>query len=89
MRSLSCGPGNRLLMTTPSFAASRAAPATKPVSPLRAAVDNPNSATGDLTVAEVMLTIRPQPRRIIPGSTLLISRIGVSILALMAPSQAS
>jgi hypothetical protein len=42
-----------------------------------------------LTETEVMLTTRPQPRAIIPGSTACISAMGVSMLASSARMKSS
>ena len=54
---------------TPLAATCRAVPATKPVSPVRAAFDSPNAGIGALTDCEVMLTTLPQPLAIIPGNS--------------------
>ncbi|MDT4864120.1 hypothetical protein FQZ97_988670 [compost metagenome] len=72
------------MIVTPCFATCLAVPATKPVSPLRDALDRPNSGIGDFTDAEVMLTTRPQLLSIMPGRTAFISKIGVSMLAFSA-----
>ena len=76
-------------MVTPFGATCRLVPATKPVSPARAVLDSPSAGIGDLTDCEVMLTTRPQPRSIIPGSTACISAIGVSMLASIALMKSS
>ena len=47
----------------------RAIPATKAVSPARAALDRSSPAIGILTLMEVMLTILPNPRAIIGSMT--------------------
>ncbi len=82
-------PGSRLLIVTPSGATCRLVPATKPVSPVRAVFESPSAGIGDFTACEVMLTIRPQPRAIMPGSTACISAIGVSMLASSALMKSS
>ncbi len=67
----------------------RATPATKPVRPARAPLDNPNTSIGAFTAAEVMLTMRPNLRAIMPSTVALISSIGVSMLASSALIQSS
>jgi hypothetical protein len=89
MRSVACDPGRRLLMFTPFAATCRAVPATKPVSPVRAAFDRPSAGIGALTDCEVMLTTRPQPRSIMPGRIAVISAMGVSMLASSALMKSS
>ena len=59
-RSVSNEPGSRLFMVTPRAASElRAAPATKPVRPLRAPLDRPSESIGAFTLLEVMLMMRP------------------------------
>ena len=82
-------PGNKLLTVTPFATTLLAKPATKPVSPLRAPLDKPKPSTGDFTALEVMFTIRPNPRNIMPSTVCFINSIGESILASMAFSQSS
>ena len=69
-----------LLITTLCFATCRARPATKPVRPARAPLLMPSSGIGDTTEAEVMLTIRPNFRSIMPSITALMRKIGASML---------
>ena len=64
-------------------------PATKPVRPARAPLDRPSTSIGDFTAAEVMLTMRPNFRAIMPSTVALISSIGVSMLASIALIQSS
>ncbi|MNW08958.1 hypothetical protein D3C71_2058430 [compost metagenome] len=56
-------------MVTLSRATSTDRALQKAVSPARAAVDNPRGKRGDLTIAEVILTMRPNPRSRIPQTT--------------------
>ena len=88
-RSVLNGPGSRPLMVTLAITVLRAMPATKPVSPARAPLDNPSTSIGAFTAAEVMLTMRPNFRAIMPSTTALISSIGVSMLASIALIQSS
>ena len=67
----------------------RASPATKPVRPARAPLDRPSISIGAFTAAEVMLTMRPNLRAIMPSTVALISSIGVSMLASIALIQSS
>ena len=67
----------------------RAMPATKPVRPARAPLDRPSTSIGAFTAAEVMLTMRPNFRAIMPSTVALISSIGVSMLASIALIQSS
>ena len=67
----------------------RAMPATKPVRPARAPLDRPSTSIGAFTAAEVMLTMRPNLRAIMPSTVALISSIGVSMLASIALIQSS
>ena len=76
-------------MITLCLAICRARPATKPVSPARAPLLMPSSGIGDFTEAEVMLTMRPNLRSIMPSTTALIMKIGVSMLASTALIQSS
>src|SRR3954466_8558464 len=88
-RSVLNGPGSRPLMVTFAITVLRESPATKPVSPARAPFDRPRISIGAFTAAEVMLTIRPNLRAIIPSTVALISSIGVSMLASIALIQSS
>ena len=89
-RSVSNLPGSRLLMVTPCDAILlRATPATKPVRPLRAPLDKPNTSIGAFTALEVMLITRPKPRAAMPSTVALISSMGVSMLASTALIHAS
>src|SRR6478735_8512534 len=88
-RSVSKGPGSSALMVTLLITVLRATPATNPVRPVRAPLDNPSTSIGALTAAEVMLTMRPNLRAIIPSTVALISSIGVSMLASSALIQSS
>src|SRR3984957_7239025 len=88
-RSVLKGPGSRPLMVTLLITVLRDRPATKPVRPARAPLDNPKISIGDFTAAEVMLTMRPNLRAIMPSTVALISSIGVSMLASMALIQSS
>ena len=63
-------------MVTPCRATLRARPAMNPVSPLRAPFDSPSCSIGDFTDDDVMLTIRPNLRPIMPSIVALISSIG-------------
>src|SRR5437660_10804917 len=60
-----------------------------PVSPARAPFERPRTSMGDFTETEVMLTIRPKRRAIIPSTVALIRKIGVSMLASSARGPAS
>ena len=64
-------------------------PAMKPVRPARAPFESPNMSIGAFTAAEVMLTMRPNFRAIMPSTVALISSIGVSMLASIALIQSS
>jgi hypothetical protein len=88
-RSVSNGPGSRLLIVTLCATVLRAMPATKPVRPARAPLDSPRASIGAFTALEVMLTMRPNLRAIMPSIVVLISSIGVSMLAFSAFSQSS
>ena len=88
-RSVACSPGSRLLTQTPLAATCRDMPATNPVSPDRALFDSPSSAMGDRTAADVMLTTRPQPRSIMPGTSACISAIALSMLPSSARMKSS
>ena len=89
MRSVSNVPGSRLLIVTPSRATLRATPATKPVRPQRAPFDRPSTSIGAFTAEDVMLTMRPKLRSIMPSIVALMSSIGVSMLASSARIHAS
>ncbi len=67
----------------------RERPATKPVRPVRAPLDRPSSGIGIFTAPEVMLTMRPNLRAIMPSTVALMSSIGVSMLASSAFTQSS
>src|SRR3569623_1669859 len=71
--SVSNGPGNRLLIVTLCATVLRANPATKPVRPERAPLDRPRISIGAFTALDVILTMRPKPRAIMPSTTALIS----------------
>src|SRR4051812_911985 len=88
-RSVLNGPGSRPLMVTLLITVFRAMPATKPVRPARAPLERPSTSIGDFTAAEVMLTMRPNLRAIMPSTVALISSIGVSMLASIALIQSS
>src|SRR5437773_1489881 len=88
-RSVQKRPGSRLLIVTLWATVARARPATKPVRPLLAPFESASSAIGAFTALEVMLTMRPKRRAIIPSTVALISSIGVSMFAPTALSQSS
>ena len=88
-RSVLNGPGNSALMVTLLITVLRARPATKPVRPARAPLESPSTSIGAFTAAEVMLTMRPNLRAIMPSTVALISSIGVSMLASSALIQSS
>src|SRR5579871_4546292 len=88
-RSVLKGPGSRPLMVTLLITVLRDRPAMKPVRPARAPLDNPNISIGAFTAAEVMLTMRPNLRAIMPSTVALISSIGVSMLASIALIQSA
>ncbi len=86
---MSNDPGSRLLIVTLCAATLRATPATKPVRPERAPFDSPRTSIGAFTADDVMLTMRPKRRAIIPSTVALISSIGVSMFASSAQSHAA
>src|SRR5205807_8472414 len=88
-RSVSNGPGNRPLMVTLLITVLRERPAIKPVKPARAPLERPNISIGAFTAAEVMLTMRPNLRAIMPSTVALINSIGVNMLASIALIQSS
>src|SRR5437867_5918362 len=88
-RSVSNGPGRMLLIVTLCATVFRERPAMKPVRPARAPLDRPRLSMGDFTETEVMLTMRPKRRAIMPSTVALIRRIGVGMLASRARSHAS
>src|SRR5215471_8700035 len=88
-RSVANGPGSSPLMVTLLITVLRAMPATKPVKPARAPLESPRISIGAFTAAEVMLTMRPNLRAIMPSTVALISSIGVSMLASTALIQSS
>src|SRR3546814_11116469 len=75
------GPGSRLLIVTLSITVLRARPATKPVRPARAPFESPRISIGAFTAPEVIFTMRPKRRSIMPSTVAMISSIGVSMLA--------
>jgi hypothetical protein len=74
-------PGIMKLIVTFAWATSRATPARKPVSPARAPLDRSRPAIGIFTENEVMFTIRPKRRSIMPSITRCTSSMGVAMLA--------
>src|SRR2546430_2611082 len=80
-RSVSKGSGRRLLIVTLWATVLRASPATNPVSPARAPFESPRMSMGCFTALEVMLTIRPKRRAIMPSTVALMRRIGVIMFA--------
>ena len=62
-------------------------PLQRAVSPERAAVERPIIGCGDFTIADVMLTIRPNRRSFMPSITPWIMNAGASRLASRAPCQ--
>src|SRR5262245_7816325 len=88
-RSVRNGPGNRPLIVTLLITVLRDRPAMKPVRPARAPLERPRISIGAFTAAEVMLTMRPNLRAIMPSTVALISSIGVSMLASIALIQSS
>ena len=86
---MSKGPGSKPLIVTLCLTVLRARPAINPVNPARAPFDRPKISMGDLTDAEVILTIRPNLRSIMPSTVALIRNIGVSMLASTAAIQSS
>ncbi len=65
----------------------RERPAMKPVRPLRAPLERPRMSIGAFTAPDVMFTIRPNLRSIMPSTVALIKSIGVSMLASRAAIQ--
>jgi hypothetical protein len=61
----------------------------KPVRPVRAPLESPSSGIGAFTAPDVMLTMRPNRRAIMPSTTARIMRIGVIMLASSALTQVS
>src|SRR5437867_3944622 len=88
-RSVSKGPGRRLLIVTLWPTVLRASPATKPVSPVRAPFESPRMSMGCFTALDVILTMRPKRRAIMPSTVALMRRIGVSMFASSALIQVS
>src|SRR4029453_15158982 len=82
-------PGSRPLMVTPWRTVTRATPATKPVRPERAPLLRPRMSIGAFTELEVMFTMRPKPRFIMPSTDALMNSMGVSMLASIALIQSS
>ena len=89
VRSVSNAPGSRLLIVTLCATVLRAIPATKPVSPARAPFESPSTSIGAFTELDVMFTMRPKPRFIMPSTVALMNSIGVSMLASTALIQSS
>ncbi len=81
--------GRRLLTVTLSATTSRATAFITPVRPARAPTEGVISACGDVTMALVMLTIRPNPRARMPGSTPWTRSMADSMLACRAADQPS
>ena len=88
-RPVSIRSGSRLLMVTLDEATSRDSPLDTDVSPVRAACDSAIGECGVFTIAEVMLTIRPNSRSTMPGSASRMSSSGASMLASIAAIQSS
>jgi len=88
-RSVSKGPGSRLLIVTLWRTVVRDTPAMNPVSPVRAPLERPSSAIGAFTAPEVMFTTRPNFLAIMPSTTARIMRIGAIMFASTALTQAS
>jgi len=84
VRSVSKGPGRRLLIATLCFATWRESPATNAVRPARAPLERPRSGSGIFTARDVTFTMRPKRRAIMPSTTARISMMGVIMLALTA-----
>src|SRR2546430_8037141 len=80
-RSVSKGPGRRLLIVTLWATVLRASPATNPVSPARAPFESPRMSMGCFTALDVMLTMRPKRRAIMPSTVALMRRIGAIMFA--------
>ena len=81
--------GSRLLRVTLSAATSKDMALLNAVKPVRAVVDNAWCGLGLLTMAEVMLTMRPNFRARMPGNTPRMSKMGANILPSRASSQAA
>ena len=88
-RSVAKTPGRMLLMVTLAWATSRATPARKAVRPARAAEETSSPVSGVSTLAEVMLTMRPKPRAIMPSTTACVSSSGVAMFCATPSSSAS
>src|SRR5665213_273463 len=88
-RSVSIRSGRRLFTVTLSTTTSRATAFMTPVRPARAPIDGVISGCGDLTMALVMLTIRPKCRARIPGRTPWTNSMAPSMLAWSASAHAS
>src|SRR3989475_446541 len=80
-RSVSKGPGRSWWIVTLGAPVLRASPATNPVSPARAPFESPRMSIGCFTALDVMLTIRPKRRAIMPSTVALMRRIGVIMFA--------
>jgi len=68
-RSLRIEPGRTLLIVTPRGASSREIVLEKPMTPGRIEFESSRPSIGCRTDVETMLTMRPQPRSIMPGAT--------------------
>ena len=82
-------PGRRLLMVTLWRTVWRDRPATKPTRPSRALFESGISPCGDFTERELMLTMRPNLRSIMPSTTARIMAMGPSIIESMAAIHSS
>ena len=67
----------------------RARPPAKPTRPERAPFDSPSSACGTFTLRDTMLTMRPNPRAVMPSTVSRIISIGPSIMSSRAAIQSS
>jgi hypothetical protein len=84
-RSVSNRSGNRLLIVTLSAATSKDSPFSAAVSPALAALERAIPGRGVVTIAEVMLTMRPKWRARIPSTTAAVR----STAAMRLPSRAA
>src|SRR5438093_1359281 len=88
-RSVSKGPGRRLLIVTLWPTVCRRGAAPRPVSPVRAPFESARMSMGCFTALDVILTMRPKRRAIMPSTVALIRRIGVIMFASSALIQVS
>ena len=88
-RPVSIRSGSRLLIVTFAEATSRDRPFTADVRPVRGGHDSPIAECGLVTIAEVMLTMRPKRRSTMPSSTSRMSSSGASMLASIAAIHSS